>query len=364
MISPSHRNAGRAVLLGGAMLSCLLVSWGADSSPAVHLGDSLNDIKAKLGDPPSLVEAGNNTILIYPSGRIMLKDGRATAIELGGAPAPRPPTASAAPATPPPVAGPASEEEHPPDVRFTERKDGEGVVTILAESDSNLDFTVSVDFTLNNMTATRPLPLTVDSAGKKTVELVQLRRTNPTQAWSYSYSNPHFRRGARRDSKTNDAFYLLPFTPGESHRVVQGNFGKFSHYTGSENEYAIDFACDPGTIVRAAREGVVTGVRQDFTLGGTDEKFKSMGNYVVIRHDDGTFAEYFHLLHNGVLVQLGQSVSAGQALAKSGATGYATGPHLHFAVFQNIDGKDRLTLPVRFQTSHGVLDTLKEGESY
>jgi murein DD-endopeptidase MepM/ murein hydrolase activator NlpD len=344
----------------------MLVSIGAEAAPAVQLGDSLITIKAKLGDPRSIVEAGDQMILVYPAGQILLKNGQATSIEMGWTPAPPPSATTAAPATttPPPAPSAEPEEDHPPDVRFTERKDAEGVVTILAESDTNLEFTVTVDFTLNNMTASRPLPLTVDSAGQKTVEVVQLRRANPTQAWSYKYNNTNFRRGARRESQTNDAFYLIPFTPGETHRVVQGNLGKFSHYAGSGNEHATDFACDPGTIVRAARDGVVTGIRQDFTLGGTDEKFKSMGNYVIIKHADGTFAEYFHLLHHGVLVQLGQSVSAGQAIAKSGATGYATGPHLHFAVFQNIDGKDRLTLPVLFQTSHGVLDALTEGESY
>jgi murein DD-endopeptidase MepM/ murein hydrolase activator NlpD len=193
--------------------------------------------------------------------------------------------------------------------------------------------------------------------------LIQFRRDDPAKAWSCPY---HYdvRRGGVREVKTNDATYLLPYQATETHRLVQGNFGKFSHFAGSQNEYAFDFECPPSTVVCATRAGVVTGVRQDYTEGGTDEKFKNQGNYVIIRHDDGTFAEYFHLQHHGALVQLGQRVGAGQHIALSGATGYASSPHIHFDVFQNTDGKTRVTLPVKFKTAGGVLDPLKEGQTY
>ena len=378
MISSSIRIAGRAALLAGLMLGGSLRGAPAEApAPTVQLGDSLSDIKAKLGEPRSEVDAGDLTALIYPTGQIMLKNGHATSIMMGGPPPPAASATTAHPvgATPAPTPAPSpaptpaaatppeKEEDHPPDFRLVERKDGEGAVTIFAESDTNTEFTVTLNVDLNNMTASRPLPATIDSAGQKSVELVQLRRDNPKLAWSY-HTSFHARPGAQRALKTSDAVYLLPYLPYETHRLIQGNLGKFSHFAGSGSDYAWDFACDPGTLVCAARDGVVTGIRQDFTLGGTDEKFKSMGNYIIIEHADGVFTEYYHLQHHGAMVTLGQRVSAGQPIGKSGATGYATGPHIHFAVFQNIDGQTRLTMPVRFKTKQGFLDTLKEGESY
>ena len=89
----------------------------------------------------------------------------------------------------------------------------------------------------------------------------------------------------------------------------------------------------------AARDGTVVAVRQDSDVGGTDEKYLNSSNYVVIRHSDGTFAEYLHLKHNGALVSVGDKVRTHQVLGLSGNTGHSSIPHLHFAVFNNIDGK-------------------------
>jgi len=246
--------------------------------------------------------------------------------------------------------------------RIVEKKDASGV-TLFAESDYNTEFTVTLTADLTNMTASRPLPLTLDSGGKKSVELVRFQKTNPRQPWTYTYTD-HFKRGTQRKSQSNDYVYLLPFSPNTSHKLMQGNFGKFSHYEGSQEEYAVDFQADIGTIICAARAGVVTGVRQDSTVNGTDPAYKLLANYIIIKHTDGTFAEYLHIQPLGALVKLGQQVAAGQPIAKSGNIGYTTGPHIHFAVLQTVDGNTRITLPTRFQTSDGVLNTLKEGVIY
>ncbi len=372
-----NARAHRFVVRGAWLLAMVLASswvFAADTPPPatgtpVHLGDSLEVVKQKLGEPRSELEAGSRDVLIYPQGQIVLENGRVTDIPGGVT------TAPAVSTTPPPKPAPASatssfatakpdpEGSHPTDVTLVEQKDANGVVTILAHSDTNTDFTITFNANLTNMTPSHPLPYTADSGGQQNFVLIQLSRDDPRKPWNYS-THFDYHVGGRRDAKTNDAVYLLPYQSGETHRVGQGNFGKFSHFEGSQNEYATDFTCDPGTIVCAARAGVVTGFRQDFTTGGTDPKFKSQANYIIIRHDDGTYAEYYHLQHNGVFVKLGQRVAAGEHIGLSGATGYVSGPHIHFAVFQNIDGKTRVTLPVKFQTSSGVLAALKEGQSY
>jgi murein DD-endopeptidase MepM/ murein hydrolase activator NlpD len=367
------------------LLSVPCSTFAADTAPTsvapAKIGDSIADVKAKYGDPPSSLEAGNRTIFNYPSGQIVFVNGRVSEIDATLSPpvakSSASPSAAVTPATSAstskaaassngPNAEPPSPEyikAHPGDVHLVSRNDSDGVVTILAESDYDTEFTVTVNANLTNATSSKPLPVTVDSAGQKSVVVVQYTRTNPAQAWQYQ-STFFARPGAQRAAKTNDAVYQFPFSPHETHVLAQGNFGAFSHYEGSGSEHAFDFTCDPGTVICAAREGIVTGVRQDYTQGGTDKAYSSMGNYIIIKHADGTFAEYFHIQHNGALVQLGQQVGVGQHIALSGATGHVTGPHLHFSVFQNITGKDRLSLPTHFQIDGNVVDTLQQGQRY
>ncbi len=250
----------------------------------------------------------------------------------------------------------------PATVRVLERSDATGA-TLTVESPYNTEITLTLDCQLTNATCSKQVPLTVDSAGRQTFELARIEQKDPSLAWHYKYTY-NWRLGARRAVTTNDAIYLLPFRAGEAHRVVQGNLGKFSHFKGSQDEYAVDFAAPVGTIICAARAGVVTGVRQDFTVGGVDPALKGAGNYVIIKHADGTFAEYLHIEPNGALVRLGDKVADGQPIAQTGNTGYTQGPHLHFSVFQAIDGQTRLSLPTKYRTPFGIASRLVEGGSY
>ena len=250
---------------------------------------------------------------------------------------------------------------HPPDFRVIEHPQRDGV-SLSVQSEFNLEFTITLELALTNGFASCPVPLTVDSAGRKSFELLTLHPRNPGP-WKYSYTF-YCQPGARRASRANDAVYQLPYQLEQAHRILQGNFGKFSHAAGSRNEYAVDWAAAPGTTICAARGGVVTGVRQDFTLGGPDEKYVAAGNYVIIKHPDGTFAEYYHLQPKGALVQLGQKISTGQAIGLSGNTGFSARPHIHMAVFQTVDGKDRITLRTRVRTALGLTTDLEPGESY
>jgi murein DD-endopeptidase MepM/ murein hydrolase activator NlpD len=248
-------------------------------------------------------------------------------------------------------------------VRVVEERLDDGRIRLSAQSDNLLDFTITLEgIRLENMEASRPLPVTADAKGQKVVELVVLRIKDPLQPWHYDplYS---WRYGARGGTPGRIA-YRLPYSPDEEHRLIQGYFGEFSHNAANQNEYAYDLAMPVGTTVCAAREGVVVGVRQDSDLGGPDKAFTNCGNYVIIRHSDGTYAEYFHLKKNGALVAPGASVQAGQPIALSGATGYASVPHLHFAVFRPLDGYKRETLPIFFQTKTGLHSRLIEGQDY
>ena len=81
-------------------------------------------------------------------------------------------------------------------------------------------------------------------------------------------------------------------------------------------------------------------------------------------HSDGTFADYSHLKHQGAMVKKGDYIKKDQLIGYSGSTGFASGPHLHFAVFINrIDGK-RTFVETKFKTSESEATLLEEGKSY
>ena len=81
----------------------------------------------------------------------------------------------------------------------------------------------------------------------------------------------------------------------------------------------LDYPAPTGTTVRAAGRGLVTFAGWD--SGG-------YGNLVVIAHPAGVRSMYAHL--SRIAVRPGQSVVAGTPVGAVGATGFATGPHLHF----------------------------------
>lgn len=143
--------------------------------------------------------------------------------------------------------------------------------------------------------------------------------------------------------------YGLPYEPGTSHRIIQGYFGPFSH----QERAALDFKMARGTKILAIREGVVVRVKEDGDRGGWNRKYRPYGNNIVIQHPDGTRAGYWHLQHNGALVNVGDTVSKGQAIALSGKTGYAASPHLHLLVWKTGDNMWQ-QIPTRFQTSKGI----------
>ena len=114
---------------------------------------------------------------------------------------------------------------------------------------------------------------------------------------------------------------------------------RFGKTVGSARLYAsgshngVDFRATQGTRVLAMLGGVVEG------MGNTDEEqgCGSYGRWVLIKHSNGLSSVYAHL--SSSLVQVGQSVTNGQAIGYSGGTpgvfgsGYSTGPHLHVGLF-------------------------------
>lgn len=91
-----------------------------------------------------------------------------------------------------------------------------------------------------------------------------------------------------------------------------------------ENHSGDDYPAACGTSVFAVLDGTVVEAANDGEWHG------GMGNYVKIKHSDGTFSVYMH--SSNVLVTPGQQVSKGQEIMKVGTTGLSTGCHLHITI--------------------------------
>jgi murein DD-endopeptidase MepM/ murein hydrolase activator NlpD len=151
--------------------------------------------------------------------------------------------------------------------------------------------------------------------------------------------------------------YLLPYPETTKYKLLQGYEGPWGHE--AHAAFAYDFQMPIGTPVHAARSGKVVHVEQghkDSTRKGGEE------NVVVIQHDDGTFARYYHLTQNGAKVALGESVKQKQVIGLSGDSGASAGPHLHFDVTRDCFKWGCQTIKMEFHNTKE--NPLKAGEVY
>lgn len=242
---------------------------------------------------------------------------------------------------------------------FTKR---EGNITrFFVENLEAAEITATFEMDLENLTGTNKFPYTATFPAGKVTEAFSLWPANPEGSWNFSYTT-HYTMGSSTAVHDNSYVYWLPFEPGAAYRVTQGYNGSFSH-TGPD-QYALDFRMPVGTPVHAARGGTIVKAKSDSSVGGSERRYQNSANYILIRHTDGTLANYAHLKKDGSLVKVGQVVEAGDLIGYSGNTGFSSGPHLHFSVFKTRNGSQRQTLPIRFRTSDNAAITLSEGKSY
>jgi len=163
--------------------------------------------------------------------------------------------------------------------------------------------------------------------------------------------------------------YILPWEIGSSF-TASPHAAKFASSTQSGQFYAIDIRMPIGTPIVAMRSGTVVRVEERFFDGDLQVGHE---NFVIIKHNDGTFSRYFHLTNEGALVGVGDLVMQLDRIAFSGNTGNSTAPHLHFDVTDefcdpNSDVNSELrqcqTLPVTFKNTRANDCGLQYKENY
>lgn len=105
---------------------------------------------------------------------------------------------------------------------------------------------------------------------------------------------------------------IMIYNPLKNNSKISANYGNTHN--------GIDYDAEHGTEVYSVKSGKV------ILVGNT----MSYGNYIVIKHDDGTESEYAHL--DKVLVSEGASVNAKDKIGTVGETGFVTGATLHLSI--------------------------------
>lgn len=256
------------------------------------------------------------------------------------------------PATDAPVKATRVRVDPTPLVRLESRPDGGQASTVWVHSRFAGPLEVELALSeVRNALSEPPLPRRVVLAPRGSMQVSRVRSVDPYQdaAWRVEVAAVPGDPRSRPDPAVR---YRLPLASGTRYAVGQGFGGRFSH-SDEQNFHAVDLGVAEGTPVLAARDGVVVQVERDFFESGQDrERLGDRANMVRVLHEDGTMAVYAHLAFESVLVREGSVVLAGQRLGAAGATGFATGPHLHFVVQRN-EGLRLVSIPFAFDGPDG-----------
>ena len=163
------------------------------------------------------------------------------------------------------------------------------------------------------------------------------KKTSTTSKTSATKSSNTSATKATQAADTTATGYTLPVegaTLGTAYKTP-GSMWSSGYHTG------VDFVVPTGTTIKAIAAGTVVSAG----WGG------AYGNEVVIRHADGQYSQYAHM--SQLSVSTGQTVTGGQQLGLSGATGNVTGPHLHFEARTTPEYGSDID-PVAYLRSHGV----------
>src|SRR4051812_14393764 len=149
-----------------------------------------------------------------------------------------------------------------------------------------------------------------------------------------------------------EVLYRVPWPEGLTFMFTQAPGGRITSHFTQATLHAVDIGMPEGVPVLAARAGMVEATESRHGASAEEAPLSYEGNFVRLRHADGTAAIYAHLRHRGVAVNVGDPVAAGQLLGFSGATGDVIAPNLHFAVLRaqtNSAGwREEVSVPVTF----------------
>ena len=151
---------------------------------------------------------------------------------------------------------------------------------------------------------------------------VSPKMVNPPKKEMARIQNESKLIGTALRTMTTPRKWTTPPQPPLASITLTSNYGKQRIYNGQPRagHNGADLRAVTGTSVRAPFAGTVVLAGHHYYAGGS----------VYIDSGNGVITAFFHL--SNILVNKGDKVVKGQIVAKSGATGRVTGPHLHYSL--------------------------------
>ena len=204
--------------------------------------------------------------------------------------------------------------------RLTNRSSVRADMTLLLPSVPGIFVPASPDSELERLMASGRLHL--EDEGRSTIAIPV---SSGGQVEFYFFPGDEF-------SSVERAFFLNPGLfrfPLLSYRLTSG-YGMRENPLGNNMHFhpGLDLAAPHGTEIFAAADGIVTETGFD----------RILGNFVKVSHAGGWTSVYGHMRNIGTTV--GARVGAGALIGWVGSTGYSTGPHLHFELWQGERSRD------------------------
>lgn len=137
----------------------------------------------------------------------------------------------------------------------------------------------------------------------------------------------------------NDGIVLVNYvdnTSGSAITDYMGNSWAYNGHNGTDLCLHSFREMDRFVAIKAAAAGTVEQIV--FNQFDRDTSCTGNANIVLIRHDDGTYAYYYHLMKNSVTVKLGEYVQQGKIIGYVGSSGCSTDAHLHFEPGSFVNG--------------------------
>ena len=175
----------------------------------------------------------------------------------------------------------------------------------------------------NTMTETQQLLTQLGAVKQESQNLQDLLDKAETQNSAVADKIGALEEALDHVQKQEQQRWLLPI----QYDVCTSVFGNRIHPVSGNASYhsGVDLAAPKGTPVVASRSGTVK----------TAEYNDTAGYFVTVDHLDNFESKYLHL--EEYIVTPGQFVVAGQIIGYCGDSGVATGPHLHFGIYENGD---------------------------
>ncbi|MES2252693.1 MAG: peptidoglycan DD-metalloendopeptidase family protein [Pseudomonadota bacterium] len=164
----------------------------------------------------------------------------------------------------------------------------------------------------------------------KTIKTGDLRYVSFTAGKTQHRIYRHINNGlvSYYDDKGRSIVKGLLQTPLDASKMrITSGFGMRLHPIKGYNKYhkGVDLGAPTGTAIKAAGDGII--VKYGY--------YGEYGNFVKIRHGNGYETAYGHLSRYAQGLSVGSRVKQNEVIGYVGATGSATGPHLHFEVIHN-----------------------------